>query len=190
MHKVTLEAVGLRTEFDIPAGILFSSHFEPERFGLREGDRHTIAILRDFVTEYNREAPADTRRPVMSSRQAAEAFYPILRSLNHEEVWCLFLTRAHLPISRQMICSGSLDARVIDTRKIIKTALNENAANIILVHNHPSGNPLPSQSDIRETGKLKQALSVFDISLVDHVVISETQFFSFAEEKVRGYQML
>ena len=75
MHKAILEAVGLRTEFDIPAGILFSRELEPERYGLRQEDRQTIALLRDFVEEYNRETPPDTRTPVTSSRQAA-AIWP------------------------------------------------------------------------------------------------------------------
>ena len=152
MHKTTLEAVGLRTKFDIPAGILFSGSFEPERFGLKVEDKHTIGILLDFVAEYNREIPTDTRRPVLTSRRAAEALYPVLRSLDHEEIWCLFLSKGNLPISRHLITTGSLEGSVIDTQKIIKMALVDNAWNVILFHNNPSGNPRPSQSDIRETG--------------------------------------
>ena len=187
MHKAILEAVGLRTEFDIPAGILFSRELEPEWYGLRQEDRQTIALLRDFVEEYNRETPPDTRTPVTSSRQAAEMLYPALRSLDHEEVWCLFLTRAHLPISRKMICSGALDVSVIDARKIIRTALEENATDVILFHNHPSGNPMPSQADIRQTEKLKKAMAIFDISFTDHIIISESRFFSFAEDSLLCY---
>ena len=84
MQRSTLEAVGLKTEFNIPAGILFSASFEPERFGLKDEDRRTIGVLRDFVAEYNREVPVDERKPVTNSRQAAEILYPVLRGLAPE----------------------------------------------------------------------------------------------------------
>ena len=106
MQRSTLEAVGLKTEFNIPAGILFSAGFDPLRFGLRDEDRRTIGFLRDFVAEYNREIPVDDRKPVICSRQAAEAIYPVLRGLEHEEVWALFLSKGNLPVSRHQICSG------------------------------------------------------------------------------------
>ena len=187
MQRATLEAVGLKTEFNIPAGTLFSVNFEPERFGLKAEDKRLIGILRDFVSEYNREVPVDDRTPISSSRQAAEMLFPVLRGLDHEEVWALFLTKGNLPISRHLICSGALDLSVIDTRKIVKIALEENAACVILFHNHPSGNPLPSKSDIAETEKLQKAFKVFDLTLLDHIIISDTRFFSFCEEKEYGF---
>ena len=188
MQRSTLEAVGLKTEFNIPAGILFSASFEPERFGLKAEDRRTIGVLRDFVAEYNRELPIDDRKPVTSSRQAAEIIYPVLRGLDHEEVWAMFLSPANLPIDRKMICSGSMNETVTDTRKVVKHALDLNASAIILFHNHPSGNPEPSQADIAETQKLKRALQVFDLQLLDHVIISEASFFSFMDEKTQAFQ--
>ena len=184
MHRATLEAVGLKTEFNIPAGVLFSADFEPERYGLSNEDKRTIGILRDFVAQYNREIPVDDRKPVLNARQAAEALYPTLRGLDHEEVWALFLSKANLPIRKEPICTGALGSTVINTRKVIKDALELNASGLILFHNHPSGNPMPSQSDIAETGKLVRALKVFDLSLVDHVIISDSKYYSFTEEKV------
>lgn len=188
MQRSTLEAVGLKTEFNIPAGILFSASFEPERFGLKDEDRRTIGVLRDFVAEYNREVPVDDRKPVTNSRQAAEILYPALRELDHEEVWALFLSRANLPIDRKMICTGSMDETVIDTRKVVKHALDLNSSAVILFHNHPSGRPEPSRSDIAETQKLKKALQVFDLALLDHMVISETSFYSFVDERVETFR--
>ncbi len=184
MHRATLEAVGLKTEFNIPAGILFSPDFEPERYGLKEDDMKTIGVLRDFVAQYNREIPVDDRRPVMNASQAVQAMYPTLRGLDHEEVWALFLSKANLPIRKELICTGSHGATVIDTRKVIKDALELNADGVILFHNHPSGNPMPSHSDIAETSKLSNALKVFDLSLVDHLIISDSKYYSFTEEKV------
>ena len=187
MQRSTLEAVGLKTEFNIPAGILFSAGFDPLRFGLQDEDRRTIGFLRDFVAEYNREIPVDDRKPVICSRQAAETIYPVLRGLDHEEVWALFLSKGNLPISRHQICSGALDLTVIDTRKIVRTALDENASFVILFHNHPSGDPSPSKADIAETHKLQKALQVFDLTLTDHIIVSDSKFFSFSEEKICSF---
>ena len=159
----------LKTEFNIPAGILFSASFEPERFGLKAEDRRTIGVLRDFVAEYNRELPIDDRKPVTSSRQAAEIIYPVLRGLDHEEVWAMFLSPANLPIDRKMICSGSMNETVTDTRKVVKHALDLNASAIILFHNHPSGNPEPSQADIAETLR--------DVSLSTVVVLLDSSHY-------------
>ena len=184
MQRSTLEAVGLKTEFNIPAGILFSAGFDPERFGLKAEDKRLIGVLRDFVAEYNRETPVDERVPIIGAGQAAEALFPVLRGLDHEEVWALFLTRGNLPISRHQICSGALDMSLIDTRRIVKTALEENASGVILFHNHPSGNPMPSRGDIAQTQKLQRAFKVFDLTLIDHIIISEAKYFSFNEEKV------
>lgn len=187
MQRSTLEAVGLKSSFDIPAGILFSPSFNPEPFGLSDSDRRTIGCLRDFVAEYNREIPIDRRAPVSTPRRAAEQLYPVLRGLDHEEVWALFLSKANLPVSRHRLCSGSLDRTVIDTRAVVRTALEENASCVILFHNHPSGNPQPSPEDIRETDKLKKALSLFDMTLLDHIVITDSSFYSFADDRATAF---
>lgn len=184
MQRSTLEAVGLKTEFDIPAGVLFSADFSPERYGLREEDKSILKALRNFVSEFNREIPLDDRKPVMGTKQAVELMYPTLRGLDHEEVWMVLLSRVRLPLGRQMLGSGSLDASVIDSRRVIKTALETNASCVILYHNHPSGSPLPSRADLVETDRLRKALAVFDIKLLDHIILSDSQFFSFMEEKV------
>ncbi len=183
MQKRTLEAVGLRTRTDIPAGEIFSPTFDPALYGMAEEDRKTILVLRDFVQEYNREAPVDTAVPIMGARAAAELIYPVLRGLDHEEVWIALLGKGNIPVSRHLICMGALDASIIDSRRIIKTALDENATKVILYHNHPGGTPAPSVADITTTSRLKKALGVFDMELLDHIVIADTSYYSFAEER-------
>ena len=185
MHKSTLEAVGLKTQFDIPAEELFSVEFDPRRYGMEASDRAYIGCLRDFVEQYNREVPVDTRKPVVNTPTAVEALYPVLRALDHEEVWVLYLSSASLPIKKMLIGRGSLNATLIDNRAVVKLALDLNASRVILYHNHPSGNPRPSGSDIEQTSRLKKALSVFDMELTDHIIISEGCYFSFQEETVR-----
>ncbi len=183
MQKSTLEAVGLRTRTDIPAGEIFSPTFDPALYGMADEDKRRILVLKDFVQEYNREAPLDTTTPIKEAKAAAEFIYPVLRGLDHEEVWITLLGKGNLPISRHLISTGTLDASLIDTRRIIKMALDENATKVILFHNHPGGLPAPSVADITATSRLKKALGVFDMELLDHIVIADTSYYSFAEEK-------
>ena len=183
MLKHTLQAVGIRTDSDIPASEIFSKDFNPEKYGLKSSALKKINMLRDFVAEYNREIPVDRTRPVQNSNQAAELLYDTLRGLDHEEVWVLFLNRANKPLCKVKIGEGGLDTAYIDRRKIIRAALEKNATGLILYHNHPSGNPKPSACDVTETDQLRKALQVFDISLVDHVIMADSQYYAFSEEK-------
>ena len=120
--------------------------------------------------------------PIKASAQAAGFLREDLRSLDHEESWILLLNGANLPLAKKMITVGTIKSTQIDHSRIIKEALMTNATSIILFHNHPSGNPAPSVSDINETNKLKKACDIFDISLLDHIILADTTYYSFAEE--------
>ena len=183
MQKQTLEAIGLRTKMDIPAAEIFKASLDVKHYGLSDGEAKFIHCLRDFVQEYNREIPMQNTSAVTCSADSLKLMYDALRELDHEEVWVVMLNNANIPLTRHMICLGSLDASIIDSRRIIKTALELNAGRIILFHNHPSGNPEPSIADVKQTEKLRNALNVFDILLMDHIVVSESRYYSFADEK-------
>ena len=120
--------------------------------------------------------------PIKASAQAAGYLREDFRDLDHEESWILLLNGAHLPLAKKMITVGTIKSTQIDHRRIIKEALLCNATAIILFHNHPSGNPAPSASDMNETNKLKKACDIFDISLLDHIILSDNSYYSFAEE--------
>ena len=120
--------------------------------------------------------------PITASAQAAGYLRENLSSLDHEESWILLLNSAKLPLAKKMITVGTLTSTPIDHRRVIKEALMTNATAIILFHNHPSGNPVPSVSDINETNKLRKACDIFDISLLDHIIVTDNSFYSFAEE--------
>lgn len=188
MDKNALCDLGLNAVCDIPAHTLISPEFDPEQFGLRNEDRKTIGILRDLVTEYNREIPLDERKAITTPADAAKVLFPVLRDLDHEETWAIFLNMAKYPIATKMICSGSLEQTVMDRRKIVKQALDLNATCVILAHNHPSGNPTPSQNDIRETDGLQSALGLFNIALVDHIIIANSGYYSFIDERTVQFQ--
>ncbi len=106
-----------------------------------------------------------------------------MKGLGHEECWVIYLNRANYIIGKEKLSSGGVSATVIDVKMIIRNAIERLASGIILVHNHPSGNPQPGASDIRQTGILKKAAETFDISLVDHIIIADDSFYSFADER-------
>lgn len=108
---------------------------------------------------------------------------PTLKGLDHEECWVLFLNRLNILIGKEFVTAGSLDTTLIDSKRILRRAIEKQCRHVILVHNHPSGVPYPSPADIRQTDILRNALSAVEINLSDHVIIAGEEFFSFAEER-------
>ncbi|MBO6248939.1 MAG: JAB domain-containing protein [Bacteroidales bacterium] len=130
----------------------------------------------------NKQANNDYLTPIKASAQAAGYLREDLRNLDHEESWILLLNSANLPLAKKMITVGTIKSTPVDHRRIIKEALLTNATAIILFHNHPSGTPAPSVADINETNKLRKACDIFDISLLDHIILTDESYYSFAEE--------
>ncbi len=106
---------------------------------------------------------------------------PKLASLEHEVFVCLFLDNQHRLISYDEMSRGTLDGASVYPREILKTALQHNAAAIIFAHNHPSGLSQPSEADKKITTKLKNALALVDIRVLDHFIVGEGKPYSFAE---------
>ena len=121
---------------------------------------------------------------IRSSKDVADIFQPILSDLNHEEFWVLFLNRSNKVINRMKLSQGGISGTVTDVRIIMKQALEYLASGIIVVHNHPSGNLNPSESDSKITAKIKDAGNLMDIQLLDHLIISDKNYFSFADNGV------
>jgi len=119
---------------------------------------------------------------VKSSRTVFDLFHPLLGDLEHEEFWLLMLNRANRVLGRYKVSQGGLAGTVIDTRIILKKALDNLATSIIVCHNHPSGNNQPSDADVKITEKLKKASEMLEIKLLDHVIIADKSYFSFADE--------
>ena len=121
---------------------------------------------------------------ITHARMVYNIMIPIMKGMSHEECWVLFLNRANFVTDKERMSSGGMTATVIDTKIIVHKALEKGSSGIILIHNHPSGNPNPGNADIVQTTRLREALKTFDISLVDHVIISDDRFFSFADERL------
>ena len=105
------------------------------------------------------------------------------KDIDHEECWAIFLRRDNAVLSLRQITIGNLFSVIFDPRRIAKYAILADAAGVIVCHNHPSGNETPSKADIQHTEKLRNALQLFEIELVDHVILGDESFYSFADEK-------
>lgn len=125
---------------------------------------------------------------IMDSDGAAKLLSSDLIGLDHEEVWILLLNSDMKPLRKERINIGNLSQTTIDTRRIVKSAIDNAATGIILYHNHPSGNPTPSVEDATMTEGLKKGLGIFSISLIDHIIISGNgkTYYSFAEEQFKS----
>lgn len=121
--------------------------------------------------------------PIVSAREVYKLMIPRLKGLKNEESWALFLNVKNYVIGRMRIGEGGIDSTVVDTRKILREALDRGASSVVLVHNHPSGNPTPGTADIKVTSELSKALHAVGLSLLDHVVIGAELFFSFADNR-------
>lgn len=121
---------------------------------------------------------------ISSSRDVFKLFQPVMADLPHEEFWVLYMNRSNKVISKRRLSQGGVSGTVIDPRLVFKPGLELLASSIILCHNHPSGNNTPSDADIQITKKLKTAGEVLDISVLDHLIICETTYYSMADEGI------
>lgn len=119
---------------------------------------------------------------ISSSRSAFEAIAPVLVDLQYEEFWMLNLNRANRVMSRTKISSGGVAGTVVDAKIVFRRALHAEASSIILCHNHPSGSLRPSEADLELTKKLVAAGKAVDITVLDHLIVSDQGYYSFADE--------
>lgn len=121
--------------------------------------------------------------PITSATVAEQIIRPFIQGIDHEECWGIFLSCSNAVLEIEMLSKGTLTSTSIDARTVLRRALLLNARAIILLHNHPSGCPFPSSQDIRLTDQIKKACSLLDVQLLDHIIIADKSFYSFAEEQ-------
>lgn len=149
------------------------------------GEAKSITVVAAMELGRRRQLTDVKERPqIRSSRDAWQVIAPILMDLPHEEFWILLLNRANKVMSREQISLGGVAGTVVDAKIVFRKAIEGMASSIILVHNHPSGNLQPSQQDIDLTRKLKKAGETLDIAVLDHLIIAESSYFSFADENL------
>ena len=124
------------------------------------------------------------KKKITCSKDIFLLFHPALCDLPHEEFWTLFLSRSNRIIDMQRISSGGLSETSVDLRMIMKMAIEKLALSIVLCHNHPSGHINPSQQDIQVTKKIKAGAALLDIVLLDHIIVTENDYYSFTDEGI------
>ena len=123
----------------------------------------------------------DVKPKFKSSKDGFTILKHTLGDLQHEEFWILLLSRSNRLIKKERISIGGVSSTLVDPKIIFSKAINHLASSIILAHNHPSGNLKPSRSDKELTRKLVQAAKLFDMEILDHLIISENRYYSFAD---------
>lgn len=149
------------------------------------GDAKAIAIVAAMELARRRRAEeAAELYKITSSNSIFEIMQPILGELPHEEFWIIYLNNSNKVILKTQLSKGGITGTLVDVRLVFKTALEIGATGVILCHNHPSGALKPSDADKQITRKLKSAGENLDIKILDHVIVTETAWFSFADEGI------
>ncbi len=128
--------------------------------------------------------PKQERIIITSAKDVANIFQPEMSMLKQEHFKGIYLNVRKQVLKIQTLFVGTVDATLIHPREIFEPALRESAAGVIIVHNHPSGNPNPSRADLEVTKQLKRAGEMLEIKLLDHVIIGEREFYSFKEKNL------
>lgn len=151
--------------------------------GIGEAKAIVISAAMELSRRRRAEDPLALSK-VTSSRTIFEIMHPILGELAHEEFWVIYLNNSNKIVHKCQLSKGGMTGTVVDVRIAFKVALENNATGMILCHNHPSGTLVASDADKQITRKIKLASENLDIKLLDHLIITESSYFSFADEGV------
>jgi DNA repair protein RadC len=149
------------------------------------GEAKAVTIAAALELGRRRISLGGTEKPIIaSSFDIATFLRSSLKDYQHEVFGVVFLNRANKVNHFEIISSGGITGTVADPRIILKKALEENAVGLILCHNHPSGSLKPSRADEELTTKIREAARYFDIKVLDHIIVSEDGYYSFADEGI------
>ncbi len=147
------------------------------------GEAKAVSIVAALeLGKRRKEADVFNKSKITGSKDAADFFQPLLADLNHEEFWVMLLNRGNKILDTFMVSQGGVSGTVIDVRLILKKAIQQLSSSIILCHNHPSGTMQASDADLKITTKIKEAAKVMDIAVLDHIIIGQNNYLSFADE--------
>jgi DNA repair protein RadC len=149
------------------------------------GEAKAVTITAALELGRRRQGTNALEKPIVKdSHEVAGYLQAMLQDHRREVFAVIFLNRANKINHFEIISQGGITGTVADPRIILKKALEEDAVNIILCHNHPSGNLQPSRADQELTSKIKEAARYFDIKVLDHIIVSDEGYFSFADEGI------
>ena len=149
------------------------------------GEAKAITIAAAMELGRRRQASSFLERPVITcSRDAYLAIAPSLMDHLHEEFWMLLLSKSNKMIGKVQMSSGGTDATIVDRKMIFRKAIEGQATSIVVCHNHPSGRLRPSTADLDLTKKIKESGKILGVQLMDHLIIGDGGYYSFADEGV------
>ncbi len=147
------------------------------------GEKRAVKIAAMFALARRRnESEVIFKNKISKSQDAFEIFHSLMGDLPYEEFWLLMLNRANRVIRKVKISEGGVSGTVVDPKKIFQICLEQHATSIILGHNHPSGNTQPSEADNKITKKIKDCGLLLDVAVLDHIIVGDDRFYSFADE--------
>lgn len=147
------------------------------------GEAKAVSIIAAIELGLRRQsANTSVRLRIQSSQDVFDLMYTRLIDLPYEEFWVIYLNRSNKIIEKIKLSQGGISETIVDIRLILKNAIQHLASSIVLVHNHPSGQIEPSSQDLKLTKKLKDAALLFNIQILDHLIIADNQFYSLADE--------
>jgi len=149
------------------------------------GEAKAVSIV--TALEFGKRKQFEDRRlisKITSSLDVSTIMQPLIGDLQHEEFWVLYLNNSNKVLAKHQLSKGGFTSTLVDVRLLFKEALKLSAIGVIVCHNHPSGKLEPSTSDIELTKKIKEAGVTLDIKLLDHLIITEKVYFSFADEGI------
>lgn len=152
--------------------------------GIGKNKAATVTAAFELGRRFAAEGSRSPCRAITNASQIFSIMFPVLKGIDHEECWILYLNRANHVLYKEKVSIGGLSSTTIDTNSILRKAIEKKADGIIMVHNHPSGNPQPGRADVVETERLKKAAETFSISMLDHVIISDSGYYSFADQMI------
>jgi len=149
------------------------------------GEAKAITILAALeLGRRRRGEDALEKQKITSSWSVFEFMQPVIGELQHEEFWIIYLNNSNKVIKKSQLSKGGITGTLVDVRLVLKSALEVGATGLILAHNHPSGTLKPSSADQKLTDKLKIASESLDIKVLDHIIVTEKAYFSFADENM------
>jgi DNA repair protein RadC len=149
------------------------------------GEAKAISIIAALeLGRRRKDSGIEKKAAIKSSNDAYNVISDVLSDLPHEEFWVIYLNKKNEVVKKENISKGGIDSTIADTKIIFKHAIEQLASAIILCHNHPSGNLKPSNADIKLTKKLKETGIMLDTPVLDHLIIGEKDYFSFADEGI------
>lgn len=151
--------------------------------GIGEAKAVTIAAALE-IGRRRRGEEAQKIDKITSSKDAFEILQPIMGELEHEEFWILYLNNSNKVLFKAQLSKGGITGTLVDVRLIMKQSLELGAVGIILAHNHPSGTLKPSAADKEITQKIKKASESLDIKVLDHLIVTQKNYYSFADNQV------